>query len=367
MPSVSPEVWGFLLADFEKLMKSAFKLAEKGAGYTSPNPPVGAIIYKDGRVIARGYHKKAGRPHAEMEAIRKAGEIARDSTMVVTLEPCSHHGKTPPCVDAIKSAGIKRVVGAVVDKNPLVSGRGFKALEAAGIEVVRDVLQPKALEFYKPYFKFITTGLPFVTLKYAQSLDGRIATKSGDSRWISSDESLKLSHQLRAVNDSILIGNNTLKRDDPLLTTRLVKGPNPIRIVLSRSGKINLKRSLFIDKAAPTFVATPATTKEGKCENTISLSMKKGEIDLEDLLKRLGKMGIVSLLVEGGSSVLTSFIRQRQADRIVVCIAPGITGKGIEAIGELGIHKIGNSIRFENVQWRNSGPDMIMIGDPVWN
>jgi diaminohydroxyphosphoribosylaminopyrimidine deaminase/5-amino-6-(5-phosphoribosylamino)uracil reductase len=365
MPSASPEVRGFLLADFEKLMKSAFKLAEKGIGYTSPNPPVGAILYKNGRIISRGYHKKAGKPHAEVEAIRKARENAIDATMIVTLEPCSHHGKTPPCVKAVKAAGIKKVVGAIVDRNPLVSGSGFAALEAAGIEVVRDVLRDKAEEFYRPYFKFITTGLPFVTLKYAQTLDGRIATRSGDSRWISSEESLKLSHQLRAVNDAILIGNNTLKRDDPLLTTRLVKGSNPIRIVLSRSGKVNLKSSLFVDNAAPTFVATSA--RNLKYDNVITLRMRRGELDLKDLLKKLGTMGIVSLLAEGGSEVLTSFIRQKQADRIIVCTAPVMTGSGIDAIGELGIHKLSKSIRFENVQWRNSGSDMIMTGDPVQN
>lgn len=362
-----PPKYGVLLSDFEKLMQSAFKMAEKGLGYTSPNPPVGAIIYKNGQIIARGYHKRAGLPHAEIEALRKAGKNARGAILVTTLEPCSHHGKTPPCADAIISAGVKTVVGAINDRNPIVNGRGYRRLREAGIEVVSGVIENKAAEFYGPYFKFITTGLPFVTLKFAQSIDGRIATRTGDSRWISSPESLKLSHQLRAVNDSILIGNKTVIADNPKLTTRLVKGPNPIRIVLSASGNVNLRRYVFTNKSAQTFIATSPKSRVARHYNKIIELNKKGlGLDLRQLLKRLGKMGIISLLVEGGSGVLTSFLKNKLADKVIICIAPTMIGRGIDSIGELDIVKIGKSIRFSDVAWRKSGPDTIFIGRPVW-
>jgi len=347
-------------------MQSAFKLAEKGLGYTSPNPPVGAIIYKNGKVIARGYHKRAGLPHAEIEALRRAGKNARGSILVTTLEPCSHHGKTPPCVDAIIAARVKTVVGAINDKNRVVDGKGYGRLREAGIEVISGVLIHKAAVFYRPYFKYITRGIPYVTLKFAQSIDGRIAAKTGDSRWISSPQSLKLSHQLRAVSDAILIGNRTVKIDNPQLTTRLVRGPNPVRIILSASGKINLKRFVFTDKSAPTYIATSATAGIKNYENVVTVRKKGEMLDLPDLLAKLGRMGIVSLLVEGGSAVLTSFLKYKLVDRLIVCIAPMMIGEGIDSIGELGVAKIGKSVRFREIEWRKSGPDMIFIGQPIW-
>jgi len=356
-----------LLADFEKLMTVAFEQAEKGLGYTSPNPPVGAIVFKNGRIISRGYHRQAGQPHAEIEALRKAGNAARGATLVTTLEPCSHHNKkTPPCADAIIAAGIKRVVGAVNDKNPRVNGRGYRKLKAAGVETVTGVLKEKAEELYAPYFKFITTGMPFVTLKYAQSIDGRIATASGHSRWISSPQSLKLSHKLRALNDSILIGNGTLNADDSQLTTRLVKGSNPVRVILSHSGKIDYGKSIFKDSSAPTYVAVSEKAEPLAFENVIRLREDGGGLDLPQLLEKLGEMDIVSLLVEGGSGVLTSFLKQKLADRVIVCIAPIIIGRGKEAVGDLGTERIDKSLELEKIEWSRSGPDMIAAGNPVW-
>ncbi|MEE9555094.1 MAG: bifunctional diaminohydroxyphosphoribosylaminopyrimidine deaminase/5-amino-6-(5-phosphoribosylamino)uracil reductase RibD [candidate division Zixibacteria bacterium] len=354
------------MPDFEKLMSDAFNEAKKGLGYTSPNPPVGAILYKNGQIIAYGYHKRSGKPHAEIEAIRKAGQKAKNSTLIVTLEPCSHQGRTPPCTDAIIDAGIKTVVGAVSDKNPAVAGSGYRKLKGAGIEVINNVLRIKALEFYAPYFKFITTGMPFITLKFAQSIDGRIAASTGDSRWISSPQSLKLSHELRAVNDAILIGNKTLELDDSRLTTRSVIGLNPIRIILSGKGKVNLKRRIFNDGAAPTYIATSAKKMGAGIDNIIPVKKKGNGLDLNDLLKKLGEMGIASLLVEGGSGVLTSFLKQKLADRVIVCIAPIIIGKGIESIGELGVRKLGKSLLLDDMEWKKLGPDMILNGKPIW-
>lgn len=356
------------MAEFEKLMKSAFRLAEKGLGYTSPNPPVGAILYKEGHIIAKGYHRRAGLPHAEIEAIRRAGAKAAGATLITTLEPCSHHGKTPPCADEIISAGIETVVGAITDRNPLVSGKGYKRLRAAGIKVINGVLNDKAAKYYEPYFKFITTGLPYVTLKYAQSLDGRIATRTGHSRWISSPESLRLSHRLRAVSDAIVIGSGTLASDDSKLTTRLVRGSNPVRIILSYSGRISPDRNVFRNGEAPTYVATH---RGSRLKDTLGLDKilvrKYGTgLDLKDLLVKLGRMGIVTLLVEGGSGVLTSFLKQKLANRVIVCLAPILIGDGTPAFGSLGVRKIEESIGLTDAAWSGSGQDMILSARPEW-
>jgi len=357
------------MADFEKLMSKAFRLAENGLGCTSPNPPVGAIIYKDGDIISRGYHRRAGAPHAEIEAIKKAGSKAANSTIITTLEPCSHHGKTPPCADAIIKAGIKKVVCAIKDKNPAVAGNGYAKLRKAGIEIINGVGGDYAEKFYRPYFKFITTGLPYVTVKFAQSVDGRIATATGHSRWISSPESLKFAHKLRAVNDAVLVGAKTLEKDDPLLTTRLVKGTSPVRIVLTRSGKINFKRKLFTDSTAQTIVATrkDVNLKPGVGFETIHIKERSGTLSLSDLLKKLGQMGIVTLLIEGGSEVITSFIKQKVVDKIVILVAPKLLGNGISPVGELGIGKIDKAISLDEIEWNRSGPDIVLSGRPVWS
>ncbi len=356
------------MGEFDKLMRKAFELAEKGLGYTSPNPAVGAIIAKDHRTISDGFHRKAGGPHAEIVAIKKAGGEAYGATLITTLEPCDHFGKTPPCVNAIIEAGIKKVVSPIIDKNPVVNGKGFERLKAAGIDVVVGPLKEYAEEFYRPYFKFITTNKPYVTLKYAQSVDGRIAAGAGSSQWISSPQSLKYSHKLRASNDAILIGAGTLRKDDPLLTTRLVKGTNPIRIILSSSGKIPYDKKLFKDKAAPTYVAFSKLSKIKKTKGVEYLPTENGKdgISLESLLTNLGKIGVMNLLVEGGAGALTSFLKQKQADKIIICIAPMIIGDGIVAIGDLGIKKMADTIKIDNVETISSGPDFIISGRPVW-
>ena len=356
------------MPDFEKLMKLALKQAEKGVGYTSPNPAVGAVLYKNGQIIARGYHHNAGGPHAEIEAIRKAGQKIKNSTLIVTLEPCSHHGKTPPCANAIINAGIKTVVSPSNDPNPQVSGKGFRKLRRAGVEVITGIGSEQANEFYKPYRKFITTGLPFVTVKFAQSADGRVAAATGHSQWISSPISLKYAHHLRAVNDAILVGTGTLKNDNPKLTTRLVKGANPIRIVLSKKGNINYNRALFNDDEAPTFIAAPKEIQIPSRNQFghIKVTMRGSELNLKNLLVKLGKMGIMTILVEGGSRVITSILNQKLADRIEVCIAPMIIGDGINSVGDLKIKNVNKSILITNQQWSKSGPDMILSGEPVW-
>ncbi|UCE65472.1 MAG: RibD family protein, partial [Candidatus Zixiibacteriota bacterium] len=220
----------------------------------------------------------------------------------------------------------------------------------------------------RPYFKYITTGLPFVTIKFAQSIDGRIATQTGHSRWISSPQSLKFAHKLRAINDAVLVGANTLERDDPLLTTRLVKGANPVRIVLTKSGKLNFKRRLFNDSAAPTFVAAGRDShiKPGENYEIIYLRKQSGALSLRDLLKKLGKMGIMTLLIEGGSEVITSFLKQKLVDKVFICLAPLIIGKGVNSTGDMGTTRITGALKFDEIEWSKSGPDMIWSGRPVW-
>ncbi len=357
------------MGEFDKIMAKAFRLAEKGVGYTSPNPAVGALLLKDGQLIASGYHRRAGLPHAEIEALRIAGENARGATLVTTLEPCSHYGKTPPCTEAIINAGVTRVISAVCDPNPIVCGNGFEHLRNAGIEVITSVLENQAREFYRPYFKFITTGMPFVTLKCAQSLDGRVATRTGSSKWISSEESLVFAHKLRAINDAVIVGRKTLVTDNPKLTTRMVKGPNPIRIILSASGKLPLNKAVFTDGKSPTFVATLARTVRNSRGEYQVIPVRNGSkgLVIKDLLSRLAIMGIMTVLVEGGSGVLTSFLSQKAADKIFICVAPILIGKGIDAIGDLGIKQLGKAIKLNEVQYKKAGPDMIISGTPAWD
>lgn len=359
---------GFFMGKFDKLMAKAFKLAEKGLGYTSPNPAVGAVLVKDGQIIGTGYHRKAGLPHAEVEALKAAGDRACGATLVTTLEPCSHFGKTPPCADAIIKSGIAMVVGAMCDPNPIVCGQGYARLRSAGIEVFDGVLQERAKEFYRPYSKYIASGLPFVTLKYAQSLDGRIATKTGNSQWISSQESLVFAHKLRAINDAVIIGRTTLIMDNPKLTTRLVKGPNPIRIVVSASGKVPSDRAIFTDGLSPTYVATLSSVARNSKANFQVIPVRRGRkgLVIKDLLSKLAKMGITSVLVEGGSGVLTSFLSQKAADKIVICTAPIIIGDGINAIGDLNIKRLDRSIKLTDIKIMKLGPDMVISGYPVW-
>lgn len=352
----------------EKLMARAISLAVKGMGYTSPNPVVGCLIVKNDKIIASDYHHKAGQPHAEILALNKAGKAAKGAVLYVTLEPCCLHGRTPPCTKAIIQAGIKKIVIGIPDPNPDVNGRGIKKLEKAGIEVVTGALEEQCRDLNKGYNKYITTGLPYVTIKCAQSLDGRIATKTGSSRWISSDESLKFAHKLRAHHDAILVGADTVNNDDPQLTVRLVKGKNPVRVILTSSGRIKNNLQIFSDSIS-TIIATGSKGLDNfKRKNTnnvelIKLPEKSGSLNLKVLLQKLADRGITSLLVEGGSKTITGFIKQKLADRIIVVTAPILIGDGINGIGDLGIKTINNSLKLKNIKYRKIGIDNIVVGD----
>jgi diaminohydroxyphosphoribosylaminopyrimidine deaminase/5-amino-6-(5-phosphoribosylamino)uracil reductase len=337
----------------EYYMQRALRLAKKGEGCVSPNPLVGAVIVREGRIIGEGYHHCCGENHAEINAIRNATETVNGATFYITLEPCSHYGRTPPCVDALIACRPARVVVGTTDPNPLVSGRGLQALRQHGIETSVGLLAEACRQLNEVFFKYIRTGFPFVTVKFAQTLDGRIATAGGHSRWISSPPSLRFAHRLRSTHDAILVGAQTVLRDDPELTCRLVRGGNPLRIVVDSHLRLSPDTRIFkAVEGARTIVAITNRAPEEKrrrfTERGIELlelgENRVGRVDLRELLGALGKREITSLLVEGGAAVITSFLKEKLTDRLIVILTPKIVGEGINAVGDLGIRSMDDAL-----------------------
>ncbi len=352
-------------------MRMAIRLAGKGIGKTSPNPMVGAVIVKNDKIIGRGYHKKCGDCHAEINAINNAKGSIRGSTFYITLEPCSHYGRTPPCVDTLIKKGLKRVVIGTPDPNPEVNGKGIKVLRSKGIKVDVGILETECRHLNENYFKFIKSGIPYVTVKYAQTLDGRIATKTGDSQWISSEESRKYVHRLRAINDCVMVGAGTVTADNPQLTVRHVKGKNPLRIIVDSNLRIPIKSSVLTDDNPHlTIIATTSKAPARKItaikklgvEVLIVKKERNGKVSFSSLLKELGKRGIMSVLVEGGSGMNTSLLKVNLVDKMIIPIAPKILGKGLEAIGDLNINKIKDAIKFSSFKTMKKGDDIIFDG-----
>ena len=350
-------------------MRQALRLARKGEGWVSPNPMVGAVIVRDGRIIAEGYHRRCGENHAEINAIENATEPIMGATFYITLEPCSHYGRTPPCVDALIACRPGRVVVGTTDPNPKVSGKGIQALERHGIETKVGVLAEACRQLNEVFFKYIRTGIPFVTVKFAQTLDGRIATATGHSRWISSPLSLRFAHRLRSLHDAILVGSGTVLRDDPELTCRLVRGRNPLRIVVDTQLRSSPKARIFNGgKGTRTLAATtrraPAETR--RLYETIGIEVletgedQAGRVDLRELLTALGRREISSLLVEGGAAVITAFLKEKLADRLIVILAPKIVGEGLNAVGDLGIRQMDDALRLSFRQVSRRGDDLIL-------
>lgn len=355
-------------------MRLALRLARRGLGKVSPNPMVGAVIVKDGRIIAKGYHRAFGGDHAEVDAMKNATEDARRATLYVTLEPCRHYGKTPPCVDAVIKSKIGRVVVGMVDPDKRVNGRSIALLKEKGVEVTVGVLEAECRALNETYIKHRSTGLPYVTVKFAQTLDGRIATASGRSRWIASPESLKLAHKLRAQNDAILVGAGTVLKDNPELTTRLVKGRNPLRVVLDSNLKIPPETKVFKDQEkARTVVATTAWDAQKTLAERRALGIEvlivppdaNGQVDLKELLKTLGERDISSVLVEGGAETITSFLRLGLADKVIAIIAPKIMGKGTDAVGELNITDMSQVLKMTFTRVYRSGADIVVEGEDL--
>ena len=353
----------------EYYMKMALKLAQKGRGYVSPNPLVGAVIVKEGLIIGRGYHERYGGNHAEINALNNASEDVVGSTLYVTLEPCCHEGKTPPCIDSIIKHKIARVVIGTIDSNPLVSCQGIDYLQNRGIDVKTGVLEPQCRELNEVFFHFMETKLPFVTIKYAQTLDGRIATARGDSQWISSAPSLKFTHKLRAQHDAILVGAGTVIKDNPELTVRLVRGRNPLRIIVDSSLRIPPKSKVLQNLSRnKTIIATIKKASDPHFQKLTELGAevitvaadKQENVDLKKLLKILAKRNISSILVEGGAQIITSILINDLANRMVTVIAPKILGKGIEAVGDLKISNLDLAKILSIRKITRSGDDIIL-------
>lgn len=348
----------------KKYLRRCLSLAKKGLGKTSPNPVVGAIVVKNGKIISEGYHQKAGGPHAEVIALGEAGERSRGAILYVNLEPCSHYGRTPPCVNQIIEARIRRVVVGMVDPNPLVRGKGIDALKKAGIEVSSGIFEQESRRLNEAYLKYITTGLPFCILKMGMSLDSKIT--SPDQRWITSKESKRAVHRLRSRVDAILVGRETVTRDNPQLTTRLAKGKDPIRIIVDTKLQIPLEaRVITQESLARTIIATTRLAKAKKIEQLkdkgveiLLIREKDGLVDLNDLLKKLGEREIISLLVEGGAKIATSFLKAGLIDKVIFFVCPKIIGnQGLAAFGQ-GLAEI----RLREVKYRKLGEDMLVTG-----
>ncbi len=352
-------------------MKRALALAEKGRGSVSPNPLVGAVIVKNGIVVGEGYHQKYGQAHAEVNAIAQAGDEAIGGTMYVTMEPCNHTGKTGPCTESIFAAGLSRVVVAMVDPNPKVNRSGINYLRSRGVEVVEGVLKEQAQELNQPYTKFIKTGYPYILLKMAQTLDGRIASSTGHSKWVTDEESRTLAHKMRARHDAILVGIGTVLMDDPHLTVRMAKGKSPKRIVLDSQLRIPLDANVLSDDISnkTIIVTTNVASKEkiGRIVDRGSTVLvldadedERGWVPQELLWKALGDLGITSVMVEGGSSVHTECLRGGFTDEIVMFIAPKILGSGVDAIGDLGITNMNAALELDNIKIKKLKRDFMI-------
>jgi diaminohydroxyphosphoribosylaminopyrimidine deaminase / 5-amino-6-(5-phosphoribosylamino)uracil reductase len=357
-------------------MRRALRFAKLGYGTTSPNPMVGAVLVKNGKVIGEGWHHCAGLPHAEIEALRDAqrkGHHPKGGTFYVTLEPCSTHGRTPPCTDALIKAGIKRVVSGAVDPNPAHAGNGLKILQRAKIAVTSGVLEDECTRLNEAFNHWVVHRTPLVIVKSAMSLDGRIATKTGESKWITNEQSRAYGMKLRAGCDAIVVGINTVLRDNPRLTVRgdyAEKRTFPLRrIVLDPSGRISLDANLLNDafKSSTTVVVTDVAPKRKvktlrKKTNVIVAPQKRGKIDLRWLLKELGQDNVTSLLVEGGGETNAQFLLNGFAHRVAFFYAPIVIGgrEGARAVSGDGILKLEDKIVLEDIEWHSFGDDLLL-------
>ena len=363
---------GDFLSYDEKYMRLAMQLAGNAIGRTSPNPLVGAVIVKDNRVVGCGWHRKAGTPHAEVHALNQAGELAQGADVYVTLEPCAHYGKTPPCAKALVEAKVKNVYGGLLDVNPKVAGKGFKILEDAGIHVEYGFLQDELRKQNEAFFKWIEHKKPFVVLKAAMTLDGKIATATGQSKWITNETSRAYGYKLRDIYDGIMVGINTVIEDNPMLTARVDGGKNPIRIVVDSSLRIDINANVVQDKSAKTIVATTDKADKDKilklqAQNVDVIVVDKDEndkVDIEKLLNILGQQNICSILVEGGATLSGSFVAKKLVDKVYFFIAPKIVG-GKEAktpVAGTGILNLQEALALKDIQIEKLEEDVLIIG-----
>jgi diaminohydroxyphosphoribosylaminopyrimidine deaminase/5-amino-6-(5-phosphoribosylamino)uracil reductase len=359
-------------AEDRRFMRLALRLARRGLGRTSPNPPVGAVVVARNAVAGRGFHSRAGLPHAEIEALRAAGKRARGATVYVTLEPCAHHGRTPPCTEALVAAGVRRVVVGTADPNPHVPSDGMGRLRAAGIDVVTGVLTAECAALIAPFRKHVTSGLPWVTLKLAASLDGRIATVTGDARWITGEDSRRYAHRLRAEHDAILVGAETVRCDDPELTCRLRGGRNPLRVVLD--GRLRVPAAARVVATAtstPTLVLTGRRVPVARLRplvacgaEVVQLPDVDGRLAWRAVLRTLGRRGVMSVLIEGGATVAAAALRAGGVDRLLIFVAPTlIGGDGVPMVGALGVRRVARALRTGPLVVRRFAADLLVATD----
>lgn len=373
-------------------MQKALALAARGGGKTNPNPMVGAVIVKNNKIIAADYHRRAGTPHAEILALKKAGTGAKDATLYINLEPCCHTEKrTPPCTKSIIKSGLKKVVIAMKDPNPKVNGKGIKELRAAGIETEVGAMEEEAKKLNEAFVKFITKKEPFVILKIAQSIDGKIATAKGESRWITGKKSRRYVHKLRSEVDAVLVGIGTVLKDSPSLTSRIPGGRNPYRIIVDSNLQIPLNAKILRHRDHKTIIATiphppfiPPLVR-GDTEGSkrgwedyqakidilknlgvqvLTIKDKNGRVDLKALMKKLGKLNIMSVMIEGGSSINASAISSKIVDKIMFFIAPKIIG-GMDAISSVGGKSpllLKDALRIKNLPVKKIGEDLLLKG-----
>jgi diaminohydroxyphosphoribosylaminopyrimidine deaminase/5-amino-6-(5-phosphoribosylamino)uracil reductase len=361
--------------DDARFMERAFELAEKGLGLAAPNPMVGAVVVSGGRIVGEGWHEGPGTAHAEIVALTQAGDQAEGATLYTTLEPCSHQGRTPPCAPAVARAGVARVVVVVRDPNPVVDGRGIGILRDAGVEVSEDVSEERGRRLIEGFAKHVRTGLPFVTLKMAASLDGKVAARDGSSKWITGEEARRDVHRLRAGAGAIVVGAGTVAADDPSLTVRLdgYRGRPPVRVILDAVGRVRPPAGVF-DGAAPTLIATtPAAPEEAKraWEEARAEALvldnpaPSGHVSISALFEALGKRDIQTVLVEGGSTVAWSAVESGAVDRLVLYFAPKLVG-GAEApgiLGGVGVASIADALPVHIVEVVTLGQDLKVVAD----
>ena len=347
-----------------KYMEMAMQLAEKGRGTTSPNPLVGAVVVKRGKIVGRGYHNKAGSEHAEVRALEEAGQKAVNGILYVTLEPCSHWGRTPPCTDLILQSKVREVIIGMKDPHGVV--RGNQILKSQSVKTKIGILEEQLKKQNEVYLKYISKKMPFVLLKAGMTLDGKIATKNGKSKYITGKESLHYVHTLRSNYDAVMVGINTVLSDDPRLTTRLANGKNPLKIIVDSRLRVPLKAKVLRNVDSVIIATTHKSPKnkikklEKKGISLIITKTQQGKVDLVQLMKALAEQGVCSVMIEGGSELHAAALQAKIVDKILFFVAPAIMGEGIGAIGDLGITTLDKRIRLKNLMTKRLGKDIMI-------
>jgi diaminohydroxyphosphoribosylaminopyrimidine deaminase / 5-amino-6-(5-phosphoribosylamino)uracil reductase len=354
-------------------MRRALRLAERGRGRTAPNPPVGALVVSNGEIVGEGWHKGAGGAHAEVEALEQAGERAHGATTYLTLEPCTHHGRTPPCTPQLIEAGIARAVAATADPNPIEQGAGMRALAEAGVEVRTGVLEDEARQLIQGFTKWIKTRRPLVTVKIASTLDGRVAAADGSSKWVTGLASRRDAHRMRAWSNAVVVGIGTVIADDPALTCRLrgYTGPQPLRVVVDSAARVP-QTAMVLDDAAPTLVATTVKASEEAVQGirargaeVVRVAARDGRVDLAALLDELGAREVAEVLIEGGPTLIGELVEHRLVDRYVFYIAPKLLGQvGLSAIAGLVAPNIADARELTITSVRRTGADVKIEARP---